>query len=196
LLIITHDEHGGFYDHVPPPSAVAPGDTVPGSKYNQYGFPFTNYGVRVPALVISPYTNKGLISHATYDHSSIPATIEALFGLQALTARDAAAANVTGLASRTTARTDCPLTLPNPAPAPVGVALAPTERPAVAESTAPIDGGNLPGFLHVVMKAEVEKQAEPMIKGLLLDRFSTELRTRADARSYLESALTQLQEQK
>src|SRR5262249_50081618 len=53
LMIITWDEHGGFYDHVPPPPAVAPGDTVPGSEYNQYGFTFQQYGPRVPAVVIS-----------------------------------------------------------------------------------------------------------------------------------------------
>jgi phospholipase C len=40
LIIITWDEHGGFYDHVPPPAAIAPGDSVPGSQYNKYGFTF------------------------------------------------------------------------------------------------------------------------------------------------------------
>src|SRR5450631_4278854 len=55
LLIITYDEHGGFYDHVAPPAVVAPGDTVPKSKYNQYGFGFDQYGVRVPAVVVSAY---------------------------------------------------------------------------------------------------------------------------------------------
>ncbi|MGA9369816.1 MAG: alkaline phosphatase family protein, partial [Steroidobacteraceae bacterium] len=54
LLIITWDEHGGFYDHVPPGKAIAPGDTKAGSKYSQYGFTFTQLGVRVPAVVVSP----------------------------------------------------------------------------------------------------------------------------------------------
>ena len=44
LLIVTWDEHGGFYDHVAPPAATAPGDTSPGSKYNQYRFTFEQYG--------------------------------------------------------------------------------------------------------------------------------------------------------
>jgi phospholipase C len=44
LLIVTWDEHGGFYDHVAPPAAVAPGDAGPGSKYNEYGFTFEQYG--------------------------------------------------------------------------------------------------------------------------------------------------------
>lgn len=202
MLIVTHDEHGGFYDHVPPPPAVAPGDTAPRSKYNQYGFPFTNYGVRVPAIVVSPYTQKGLISHETYDHASIPATVEALFGLPALTKRDGAAVNVTGLAGLTAARTDCPATLPGPAPVTAADVAANANAkakpkaaglPLIDEKTAPIDGGNLPGFLHVVMKAEQEEQGEPTMKIELLDRVSTKLKTRADARSYLETTLERWQ---
>jgi phospholipase C len=194
MLIVTHDEHGGFYDHVPPPPAVAPGDTAPGSKYNQYRFPFTNYGARVPAIVISPYTQKGLISHAIYDHGSVPATVEALFGLPPLTKRDAAAANVTSLAGLTAARTNCPTTLPTPVPITAAEAAAKTAAPsAIDETTAPIDGGNLPGFLHVVMKAEQEQQVEPNAKMISLDRVTTQLKTRADARSYLETNLTRWQ---
>jgi len=55
LLIVTWDEHGGFYDHVAPPSAVAPGDAGPGSTYNKHGFTFEQLGVRVPAVVVSPW---------------------------------------------------------------------------------------------------------------------------------------------
>jgi phospholipase C len=197
MLIITHDEHGGFYDHVQPRPAVAPGDTAPGSKYNQYHFPFTNYGVRVPAIVVSPYTSKGIISHAIYDHASIPATVEALFGLPPLTQRDAAANNLTGLARLATARTDCPSTLPDPVPTAATDALAnAAARPILDETTAPIDGGNLPGFLHVVMKAEQEEQPDAGAKMEVLDRISTQLRTRADARTYLEKTLASLQTRK
>ena len=53
LLVITFDEHGGFYDHVKPPSAIPPGDVVTES-YVQYGFTYDVLGVRVPALAISP----------------------------------------------------------------------------------------------------------------------------------------------
>src|SRR5207253_3461968 len=116
LLIITWDEHGGFYDHVAPPAAVPPGDEPKNRNTNQWGFKFDRYGVRVPAVVVSPLIQKNSIDHRLYDHSSIPATIEKLFGLKALTQRDANANNLTPLLSLTTPRTDT-LRLAAPAPA-------------------------------------------------------------------------------
>src|SRR5947209_5769984 len=76
MIVITWDEHGGFYDHAAPPPATAPGDTAPGSHHNQFGFTFEQYGVRVPAVVISPLIPKNLIDHRIYDHTSILATLE------------------------------------------------------------------------------------------------------------------------
>ncbi len=211
LLIINYDEHGGFYDHFAPPVAVAPGDTLPHSKYNTSGFDFTRLGVRVPALVVSAYTAQSWISHETYDHSSVPATVEAILGLGALTQRDGAAKNVTGLASLGVARTDCPVSLPavGGAPATAGVtgeagvtanavtseaAVAPAATAMIDETKTPIDGGNLPAFLHVVMKAEMEKQTEPGPRSLLLDGYTGQLKTKADARVYLTARLPGLLE--
>ena len=54
LLIVTYDEHGGYYDSVAPGPAPAPADGS-STKLNKYGFTFQQYGVRVPALVISPW---------------------------------------------------------------------------------------------------------------------------------------------
>lgn len=88
VLIVTWDEHGGFYDHVTPPPAVAPGDSSPNDKHNQYGFTFEQYGPRVPAVVVSPLIPQNTIDHRLYDHASIPAMIETVFGLSPLTARD------------------------------------------------------------------------------------------------------------
>ena len=79
VLIITWDEHGGFYDHAIPPGAVAPGDTTSQDKHNQYGFTFQQYGPRVPAVVVSPLVPKNVIDHRLYDHASILATIEGSF---------------------------------------------------------------------------------------------------------------------
>jgi phospholipase C len=88
-VFLSWDEHGGFYDSVPPPSACAPdsfaaiipmGSTVAG--FNRYGF-------RVPMIVVSPYAKHGYISHHVTDHTSVLRFIEARFGLPALTARDA-----------------------------------------------------------------------------------------------------------
>jgi len=90
LLVITFDEHGGCYDHVAPPAAVAPG-TTPTTPFN-----FDRYGVRVPAVLVSPYIRQGTIlrpSGATpFDHTSIIRTLRERFSLgPALSARDAAA---------------------------------------------------------------------------------------------------------
>jgi phospholipase C len=90
-LFITYDEHGGEYDHVPPPSACAPDDIQPilaGGDVGTVG-DFTRYGFRVPVVVVSPYAKKGFVSHTTYSHTSITRFIEAKFKVPALTARDA-----------------------------------------------------------------------------------------------------------
>jgi phospholipase C len=110
LLIITYDEHGGCYDHLPPPTgAVAPDNAVGPS-----GFDFTRFGVRVPAVIASPLIPEGTILHAPtdgppFDHTSIIATIRARFGIGALGDRDAAAPTVGSALTLETARTDDPL---------------------------------------------------------------------------------------
>jgi phospholipase C len=124
LLLITYDEHGGCYDHVPPPSgAVAPDNSV-----GEFGFDFTRFGVRVPAVLVSPLIAAGTIyrvpADATpIDHTSVLKTLEVRWGLPALTARDAAAPGLGGVLTLTTPRTDDPIagvvaptsTGPNPA---------------------------------------------------------------------------------
>ena len=84
LLLVTFDEHGGFYDHVRPPAAVPPGDTMTAS-YIQHHFQYDQLGVRVPALVISPLIPRGVIDHTIYDHTSMLASVERLFGMKPLT---------------------------------------------------------------------------------------------------------------
>lgn len=77
LLIITYDEHGGCYDHVPPPAATQPEAPREGQV-----FKFDRYGVRVPAVIISPYVEPGTKlrppGRIPYDHTSIIATEEAI----------------------------------------------------------------------------------------------------------------------
>ena len=83
-LFFTYDEHGGFYDHVPPPPAAVP-DSIPGDQnWDRYGF-------RVPVVVVSPFARRHFVSHVVHDHTSILRFIETRFGLPALTARDASA---------------------------------------------------------------------------------------------------------
>lgn len=92
LLVITYDEHGGCYDHVVPPPATPPDDRRPD------GFDFGYFGVRVPAVIVSPYVPAGSVIRPSgltpFDHTSIIATLHALFGIGTLTRRDAAAPNL------------------------------------------------------------------------------------------------------
>jgi phospholipase C len=110
LLIITYDEHGGCYDHVAPPGGAVPPDTSVG----EYGFDFTRFGVRVPAVLVSPLIPAGTIyrvppDSTPIDHTSVLKTIELRWGLPALTARDAAAPDLGGVLTLTAPRTDDPL---------------------------------------------------------------------------------------
>lgn len=114
MLIITYDEHGGFYDHLPPPTTVDPGDAPTDPDNNRNGFDFRQLGVRVPAIVVSPFVRRGVIDHRVYDHSSVPATVERLFRLTNLTQRDKHANMVDSLLDSSGPRTDAPMTLPDP----------------------------------------------------------------------------------
>jgi phospholipase C len=75
VMIVTYDEHGGFFDHVSPPSIRT--DPPPGAHY-QVGF--ASLGVRVPAFVISPFVTPGKVCHALFDHTSILKFIGQKFG--------------------------------------------------------------------------------------------------------------------
>lgn len=89
-IFITYDEHGGLYDHVPPPKACPPDDRPTVDEHNQpVEGRFDTYGVRVPFLVVSPYAKRGYVSHAVYDHTSILRFIQAKHRVPALTGRDA-----------------------------------------------------------------------------------------------------------
>jgi phospholipase C len=102
LLIITYDEHGGFYDHVPPPPAE---DDTPALR---------RHGPRVPALVVSPWISKRQVSKTVFDHTSIIKTILARFCRKAdgtvpdMGARVRAAQHLGGLLGETTARPATP----------------------------------------------------------------------------------------
>ncbi|WP_029264222.1 MULTISPECIES: alkaline phosphatase family protein [unclassified Microbacterium] len=88
LLLITFDEHGGCYDHVPPPAATKPTkDTGAG----EMGFTFDRLGCRVPAIAVSAYTKRGTIVHDEMHHGSVTATLSRLHGLKPLNDRDASA---------------------------------------------------------------------------------------------------------
>jgi len=87
LFLVTYDEHGGFFDHVPPPNATPP-DTRE-HREGDYVFRFDLLGPRVPAVLISPWVKKGTLIDSVYDHASIPATLRSLFDIAELRKRDA-----------------------------------------------------------------------------------------------------------
>lgn len=88
-LFITYDEHGGLYDHVPPPKACVPDDKTPIKDNLPAEGAFDIYGVRVPLIVVSPYAKPSFVSHGVYDHTSILRFIQAKHRVPALTKRDA-----------------------------------------------------------------------------------------------------------
>lgn len=126
LLVITYDEHGGFYDHVQTPYVNVPnpdGNTGP----SPYFFKFDRLGVRVPTIMVSPWIKKGTViskpngptPDSEFEHSSIPATIKKIFNLSSnfLTHRDAWAGTFEQVFGELTSpRTDCPEVLPDVVP--------------------------------------------------------------------------------
>lgn len=110
LLIITYDEHGGCYDHVPPPLGAKPPDNSVGEDH----FDFQRFGPRVPTVLVSPLIAAGTVFRVAagttpLDHTSILKTVENRWGLMSLTARDAAAQDVSAVLTLARPRTDDPL---------------------------------------------------------------------------------------
>jgi phospholipase C len=110
LLIITYDEHGGNYDHVPPETGATPPDNITRPP----GFDFTRFGVRVPAVIASPLIPAGTVfrapaGSAPYDHTSIIATLRARFDLGPLGRRDAVAPHLGPVLTLSEPRGDNPL---------------------------------------------------------------------------------------
>jgi phospholipase C len=131
VLLVAWDEHGGFYDHVPPPSVGVPAPDNQTCVDCPFAFGFDRLGVRTPALIVSPWVQKGQVistppaqykptPSSQMELSSIPATLHHLFGTpNFLTARDAWAVPLhwvwnSTYSHLTAPRTDCPTELPSP----------------------------------------------------------------------------------
>jgi len=120
LLLITYDEHGGFFDHVPTPQTGVPNPDGKNSHDSNPSFDFTRLGIRVPAVAISPWIQKGVLvgepgNSSHYEHSTVSATILQLLTPDQpfLTRRDAWAPSMGWLVDALDKpRTDCPTTLP------------------------------------------------------------------------------------
>jgi phospholipase C len=89
-FIVTYDENGGFYDHVPPPSACLPDSTPPDiPREAKTPGTFGTYGFRVPFILASPYSKPHYVSHVVSSHTSILRFLELRFDLPACSDRDA-----------------------------------------------------------------------------------------------------------
>ena len=144
LLVVTFDEHGGFYDHVLPPTRdIPPPDDTP-AEPDTY-FKFDRLGIRIATLLISPWINKGTVISAPppaqkpfpsseYELTSIMATVRKLFNMSSppLTRRDAWAATFEhALLQRSDPRADaeCPLEI-------ASLSMSPDERSAIGSAEA------------------------------------------------------------
>lgn len=96
VMFFMYDEHGGFYDHVTPPPAVPPDSIKPQINTDRGDRPgaLDRYGVRVPAIVISPFAKRDHVSHVVHDHTSVLRFIETKYNLGAMTFRDANASDL------------------------------------------------------------------------------------------------------
>lgn len=109
-LLITFDEHGGTYDHVPPPKATPPDSTGAG----EMGFTFDRLGCRVPAIIVSAHTERGSVFTQEMHHGSLASTLSDRFGFEPLTKRDHNAPTLAGAFNRKVPRhaSDWPQTSP------------------------------------------------------------------------------------
>jgi phospholipase C len=90
VMFLVYDEHGGWYDHVPPqpivrPDSVPPEITVPPDQPGAYDYT----GFRVPCVVISPFAKRNFVSHVVHEHTSLLKFVETKWNLPAMTYRDA-----------------------------------------------------------------------------------------------------------
>jgi phospholipase C len=120
-MLLVYDEHGGIFDHVPPPACTpdSPFVAQPADTGTHDSFAFDRLGVRVPAILISPWVAAGTVINDIFDHASIPATVTEFLQLPAVnrSARELAANTFLGNLTLTAMRADdeCPSFVVQPA---------------------------------------------------------------------------------
>jgi len=112
-ILLVYDEHGGIFDHVPPPACTPDGFVAqPSATGTPDPFHFDRLGVRVPAVLISPWVAPGTVINEVFEHASIPATLTDFFigDYSARSPRELAANTFLGYLKQGTARaaSDCP----------------------------------------------------------------------------------------
>jgi len=132
VFILSYDEGGGFYDHVPPqpavqPDGIKPYDLFPDDSIIQPPADFNQTGFRLPLMVISPFSKRHYVSHTVADNTAILKLIETRFGLPSLTQRDAAQMDMSEFFDFTNAPSS---NVPVPPAQPVAKECDPTNLPA------------------------------------------------------------------
>jgi len=132
VFILSYDEGGGFYDHVPPqpavqPDGIKPYDLFPKDSIIQPPADFNQTGFRLPLMVISPFSKRHYVSHTVADNTAILKLIETRFGLPSLTQRDAAQMDMSEFFDFTNAPSS---NVPVPPAQPVAKECDPTNLPA------------------------------------------------------------------
>ncbi len=150
-LVVLYDEHGGFFDHVKPPSTVSTGDDddFNGSPVR---YEFQQLGIRVPVVVASPLIARGVVDHTTRDHASLIATVGERFGLDRLTNRDKKASTFESMFNLSAPRQDAPTALPEPA---IDTTLSASAAPARVDAGAPLEGA-AKSFLHLAKAIDLK----------------------------------------
>ena len=188
MLIITYDEHGGFYDHAVPPGVaqgvVGPGDG--GNKYNPNGFLFNQLGPRVPAVIISPWIQPQ-VDKTVYDHTSVLRTVEKLLGLEHLTERDHKANDVLHLVGEVL-RTNCPLKLGQPAPEPVRPTITAEQQLLLDQQPLPPKGNHM-GFLAIAAATDHELSGGTPAEHAAITAKVRSIKTIGEARTYVRSVV-------
>lgn len=170
LLIVTWDEHGGFYDHIYPPQA-----TPPDAK-NQEGFDFTRFGVRVPTILISPWVAAGSVfrpEEGVLDHTSILKYLTRKFSLGPLLKRVANAADFEAALIDEANKG---------APEKVGLESPPMEMTSVGEDEPDELNRNQRGLIEFSKQLELEMAASPEAVG------TRALRARTSTQAEIEVA--------
>ena len=188
LLLITYDEHGGFFDHQPTPTVGVPApDDIPGDN----GFDWSRLGVRVPTVAISPFISKGTVvgepsgaqapeATSQFEHTSIISTTNKIFGLSgSMTMRDAWAGHFENLVDGSTPlRSDCPMTLPRPA--------APSAATLAREAATPLNDHHLDS---INLECFLAAHAHPVCAGFSGDRTPFLAQVGADAAAAAAAAV-------
>lgn len=189
VLVITYDEHGGFYDHEAPGKCAEPGDDP--LNYKQAEHPkdcrFDRYGVRVPTLIISPRVGRGAVWNTTTDHTSILSTLRSVFPTlgDKLTDRDGAAPPFKDLLTGPL-RQNTPAVLTDPEGQSSQSVRADTRQVSYDDENPP--DGTLRGFCRIAADVARASQISPLLNSnTFMTQADVVLAARSAGRVDLES---------